>query len=281
MSTTERAAPTSATSQVAPAPAGQLDWGLGRYETIAEQLRSAAQVVVGRAAPTAGERVVDLGCGTGNAALIAAACRARVTGIDPAHRLLEVARVRAAEAGLDVTFAPGDAASIPLPDASADVLLSVFGVIFAPDPAAAAAEMARVTAADGRIVLSAWVPSGPMFEYSRETGETVRRVAGMTANPPPFRWHDIDALCGLLAPHGFTVMLEDHRLAHTAPSPAVFVDEGFAHHPMALSNRAVLEPRGELPALRARLITILETANEDPDAFRISCPYVVAAARRG
>jgi ubiquinone/menaquinone biosynthesis C-methylase UbiE len=79
---------------------------------------------------------VDLGCGTGNAALLAAGRGARVTGVDPAPRLLDVARARAAERGLDATFAHGEAGDLPLEDGEVDVVLSVFGVIFAPDPRA-------------------------------------------------------------------------------------------------------------------------------------------------
>jgi ubiquinone/menaquinone biosynthesis C-methylase UbiE len=81
-------------------------------------------VVVEAAAPVAGERVVDVGCGTGNAALLAAERGAVVTGVDPAPRLLDVARAEAAARGLDVTFAPGQAAEIPLEDGEADVVLS-------------------------------------------------------------------------------------------------------------------------------------------------------------
>jgi 2-polyprenyl-3-methyl-5-hydroxy-6-metoxy-1,4-benzoquinol methylase len=115
------------------------DWSLGRYESTAERLLPAARVVVESAALHAGERVLDLGCGTGNAALLAAACGARVTGVDPASRLLEVARARAASEGADITFLAGEAASLPVGDASADVIVSVFAVIFAPDAVAAAA----------------------------------------------------------------------------------------------------------------------------------------------
>lgn len=77
-------------------PPRTLDWSLGNYEHTAAQLLPAARVVVDRAAPAAGERVADVGCGTGNAALLAAARGARVTGVDPAPRLLEVAREQAA-----------------------------------------------------------------------------------------------------------------------------------------------------------------------------------------
>src|SRR3954470_6148685 len=117
-----------------------LDWSLGRYERTAEQLLPAARLVVERAAPSAGDRVVDVGCGTGNAALLAAERGARVTGVDPAARLLEGAAGRAASQGLDATFSRGDAASLPVADGTAGLTVSVFGAIFAPDPTAAAAE---------------------------------------------------------------------------------------------------------------------------------------------
>ena len=119
------------------------DWGIGRYEDTARPGRAAARVVVDAVAPAAGEHVADVGTGTGNAALLVAERGARVTGVDPAPRLLEVAREAAAGRGLDATFALGEAASLPLADGDADAVLSVFGVIFAPDAVAAAAELAR------------------------------------------------------------------------------------------------------------------------------------------
>lgn len=139
----------------------RLDWSVGRYEQTAEQLLPAARVAVEHAAPIKGEHVVDVGCGTGNAALLAAAQGARVTGVDPAKRLLEVARELAKERKLDATFVSGEAAALPLRDGEADVVLSVFGVIFAPDPGAAATELTRVARPAGRIILTAWIPEGP------------------------------------------------------------------------------------------------------------------------
>src|SRR5579862_8382190 len=127
----------------------QLDWGVGRYEITAEQLLPAARTAVARAGIQAGERVLDLGCGTGNAALLMAAPDRQVTGVDPTPRLLDVARARAAEAGRDMRLLPGNAAAIPLGDGEVDVIVSVFAVIFAPDPPKAAGEMARVLASSG------------------------------------------------------------------------------------------------------------------------------------
>jgi SAM-dependent methyltransferase len=256
-----------------------VDWSIGRYEVIAAQLDPAARVLVEYAAPEPGERVVDVGCGTGNAALLAAERGARVTGVDPAPRLLEVARGVAAGRGLDATFVVGDAAAVPLADGEADVVLSAFGVIFAPDPRAAAAEMARVTAGRGRIVLSAWNPSGAVHRAVRVAGEAVRNALGAPAGPPPFPWHEPEALAELFAPYGFEVAVEEERLAFTAPSPAAYIDQQ-ADHPLAVAGRAVLGPRGESEALRARMLAIYETANEDPDAFRVTSTYVVATARR-
>ena len=113
-------------------PPAAIDWGAGHYETTAAQLAPAAAVVVQRASLRPGERVLDLGCATGNAALLAVRAGSTVPGVDPAARLLEVARARAATEGAQIDFTPGDAASIPLAEASVDAIVSVFAVIFAP-----------------------------------------------------------------------------------------------------------------------------------------------------
>src|SRR5262249_58685186 len=101
------------------------------------------------------------------AALLAGARGAHVVGIDPARRLIEVARAQAAERGLGVRFVLGDAGQLPVPDGQADVVLSSFGLIFAPDPSVAAAEIARVSAPTARIALSAWIPEGALAEIAR------------------------------------------------------------------------------------------------------------------
>ena len=257
-----------------------VDWSVGSYEHTAAQLLRAAEVVVERAAPAPGEHVVDVGCGTGNAALLAAARGARVTGVDPAQRLLAVAREQAAARGLEVTLLPGEAAALPLADASAEVVLSVFGVIFAADAKAAAAELARVTAPRGRIVLSAWIPGGAISQLNRIASEAVMRALGAPAGPPPFPWYEHEALNGLFGPHGFTLGLQEHQISFTAASASEYLDTESDTHPLAVAGRAVLEPRGEAQAVRARSLEILQAANEDPDSFRVTSHYVVATAQR-
>jgi SAM-dependent methyltransferase len=261
--------------------AHRADWSVGHYEETASQLLPVAELLVEDAAPLAGERVVDVGCGTGNAALLAAARGAKVTGVDPALRLLDVARRRAAAATLEVTFIAGEAAALPLPDNSADVVLSVFGVIFAPDPQAAAAELARVTADDGRILLTAWIPDGAISRVNQVAQQAVLRTLGAPAPPPPFPWHDPDALDQLVGPHGFSLTVEEHRLAFTAASARDHLDRDSANHPLAVAGRQILEQHGTADETYAQLLAILEAANEDPTGFRVTSRYIAAAARRG
>lgn len=257
-----------------------MDWGLGRYESTAAQLLPVSEVVVGGAAIKPGERALDVGCGTGNAALLAARAGARVTGVDPAPRLLEVARARAAMEAQNIEFLSGDAASLPLEDASADVVLSVFAVIFAPDPEAAAAEMARVLGATGRLVLSAWLPGGAISEMNGLAADTMRQALGAPASAPPFAWHELDAVAGLLAPHGFHVAVSEHQLAFTASSPREYLEEESRNHPLAVIGRRLLDQLGGYDDLQERMLGILERGNEVPGAFRVTSTYVVMTASR-
>ena len=135
-------------------------WSVGDYARIAEGFANGAAGFVRRLQLSADQRVLDVACGTGNLALPAARAGARVTGIDIAPRLLEQARRHAAEQGLGVQFDDGDCTDMPYADASFDTVMSMFGVMFAADPSAAAAELLRVTRPGGRIALANWTPEG-------------------------------------------------------------------------------------------------------------------------
>jgi SAM-dependent methyltransferase len=258
-----------------------MEWATGRYERIAEQVLPAAEVVVEQAAPRQSEHVVDVGCGTGNAALLAADSGARVTGVDPAQRLLDVAAAEAAERGLDASFVLGEAASMPLPDSSADAVISVFGSIFAPDPKGAAAEMARITSGNGRIVQSAWIPDGPIFDAIKERRALVAEATGEPPGPPPFPWHEGDALAELFGSHGFSISMEEQTIAFEAGSAREFAEGEFEFHPMWVGIREKLGPE-RAAEVRDRGLAIYEQANEDPSGFRVKSRYVVAIlTRRG
>ena len=256
-----------------------VDWDAGSYELVGAQLLPAAQEVIDSAAIGAGETVLDLGCGTGNAALLAAERGAAVTGVDPAQRLLDVAAAQAAADGLEVTFVRAEAARLPLRDGAFDAVVSVFGVVFAPDPQLAAAELARVTAAGGRIVLTAWIVDGPLSDVRVVRREAIA-AAGLPGEPAPFAWEDAAALSGLLDPLGFSVELHERHLAFHGASPREFVELWFRKHPLWIADQAKLEPHGIFDSIRDRTVEVFEAANEDPDGFRVTAPYVVATASR-
>jgi|SRR5262245_3861166 len=257
-----------------------MEWGQGRYEVIALQLLPAAEVVIDIADPTDGDTVVDVGCGTGNAALLAAERGARVIGVDPAERLLDVAAAAAAERDLDAEFVAGEAESMPVSNAEADAIVSVFGVIFAPGPAAAATELARVTKPNGRIVLAAWIPGGPISDAVRLVRQTVAEILDQPPPAPPFPWHEPESLPGLFEQHGFSMSVSEHSLAFHAPSVDEFMRIEGENHPLAVGARPLLEGAGRADETREGMRRIYEEGNEDPSAFRITSRYVVAEMER-
>jgi SAM-dependent methyltransferase len=257
-----------------------VDWGLGNYERIALQLLPAAETVIATADPVPGETLVDIGCGSGNAALLAAERGATVIGVDPSERLLEVAAAAAEERDLDAEFVLGEAASMPISGAEADVVVSVFGVIFAEDPPAAAAEVARVTKPDGRVVFAAWIPGGPISEAVRLTRDTMAEILEQPPGPPPFAWHEPRSLAELFEPHGFSISMTEHSLPFRAPDVDEFMRIEGENHPLAIAARPVLEKAGRAEEIREGMRRIYEEANEDPDAFRITSSYVVAELKR-
>jgi len=125
-------------------------WGTGPYQRITETIQDLHELVVERLAPQPGQRWLDLACGTGAMAERAAAGGALVTGIDLAPALIDTARQRAAERGLEIDYRVGDCEDLELSDASYDVVSSTCGVMFAPDHSATARELARVTRPGGR-----------------------------------------------------------------------------------------------------------------------------------
>ncbi len=257
-----------------------MDWGVGHYEHVAAQLLPAADAVVARCRPRAGEHIVDLGCGSGNAALLAARSGCRVTGIDPSPRLLDVARAEASARGVEAEFLTGLAEAMPLPDGSVDAIMSVFGLIFSADAPAAAAEIDRVLRPEGRAVFSAWRPGGPIAETAQRRRDAVAAALGTPPPAPPFAWHDVDAVITMLAPLGFSVAAEVHLMPFTDVSAQEFAEGELQHHPGWVDARAVLEPRDEWQQLRDEMIAAFVAANEDPDAFRVSSEYVIVTATR-
>src|SRR5262249_26691848 len=130
------------------------------YERVAEEFAPIHDRVVAALAPQPGERVLDVACGTGGVALRAARLGAEVVGLDLSAAQLAKARAAAAGEGLEIRFDEGDCQDMPCEDASFDVVVSVFGAVFATSHAAAASELARVCCPGGRLALTAWPHDG-------------------------------------------------------------------------------------------------------------------------
>jgi SAM-dependent methyltransferase len=174
-------------------------WGLGEYSLMAERLEPAAIAAVDAADVQSGDRVVDVATGTGNAALVAAKRGADVVGVDFEPTLLTLAEHRSAGLELRVRWETADATAVPVPDSWADVVLSVFGVMYAGDQEAAARELARCAAPGARIVLASWVPGS--FMPTMGSALNTFLPPPPPSSGPPSRWGDPNALEGLVAPY--------------------------------------------------------------------------------
>jgi SAM-dependent methyltransferase len=255
-----------------------IDWGIGRYEETASELAPVAEHVVSLARLQAGERAVDLACGTGNAALLAARAGATVSGVDAAARLVEVARERAAGDGLQIDLAVAKLEALPYDARSFDAALSVFGLIFASDVERAFAEMLRVLAPGGRALISVWVPAGAIDAMIGVLGRAVAAATGST--PKRFAWHDPQAVGELAARHGAELEVHDGELTISAGAPEEYFARQQESHPMSVAGRPLLEQAGTYRAAREQALAALREGNEDPQAFRVTSPYRIYEIRR-
>src|SRR3954471_5457298 len=162
-------------------------WASGDFSVVASRIVFQAEHLCETADIQSGWRVLDVATGSGNAALAAARRGCEVVGVDYVPSLLERGRIRAKAEHLDIHFAEGDAEDLRFPDASFDAVLSIYGVMFAPDHRRAAAELARVCRPGGRIALACWTPTGYAAEMFKVVGSYLPPPPGLT---PPVRWGD-------------------------------------------------------------------------------------------
>ncbi|MBC8145835.1 MAG: class I SAM-dependent methyltransferase [bacterium] len=162
-------------------------WMDGDFGEVAKTIEDHAVDFIARRNITPGMRVLDVACGTGNLAIPAAKAGAVVTGVDIATNLVEQARERARLAGLSIQFDEGDAEDLPYPDASFDLVVSMYGAMFAPRPERAASELLRVCRPGGTIALASWTPGGFV-------GQVFKMIAGYIPPTPgvqsPVLWGD-------------------------------------------------------------------------------------------
>src|SRR5215208_685383 len=152
-------------------------WIAGDFGQIAKSYTSEAEDFIKRLNLKPGTKVLDVACGTGNLAIPAARAGAVVSGVDIAPNLIEQGRENARAEGLDIQFDEGDAEALPYGDASFDVIVTMFGAMFAPRPELVAAELKRVCRPGGSIVMANWTPTGFI-------GQMFKTMASHVSPPP-------------------------------------------------------------------------------------------------
>jgi ubiquinone/menaquinone biosynthesis C-methylase UbiE len=160
-------------------------WMAGDFGQIANHSAKASEDFVARTEIKSGTRVLDVACGTGNSAIPAARAGGVVTGVDIATNLLEQARKRAAAEGLKVSFDEGDAEELPYPEQSFDIVMTMFGAMFAPRPERVAAELLRVCKPGGLVAMANWTAEGFVGKSFRVTAEMLPPPPGI---PAPVLW---------------------------------------------------------------------------------------------
>jgi SAM-dependent methyltransferase len=250
-------------------------WATGDFPTIATRIQGASDLTIDRLGVEPRQDLLDVATGSGNAAIPAAQAGARVVGLDQVPELLEAARARADEAGVEIEWVEGDAESLPFDDNSFDRVSSVFGVMFAPRHEQAAGELVRVTRSGGRIAVAAWTPEGLNGQMFKTIG------AHMPPPPPelkpPVLWGTEQHVQGLFADPRLTVSFERHAIPVAWDSIDGWIDHCEVNlGPTVLAKRA-LEPQDRWEAARADLAALYERFNEaDDGSLNAPAEYLVS-----
>lgn len=199
-------------------------WSAGDFGQIAKSTASGAAEFIERLHLQPGMKVLDVACGSGNLALPAALAGAIVTGVDIAPNLIKQARENAEREGLKIQFDEGDAEALPYDDASFDVIVTMFGAMFAPRPELVAAELKRVCKPGGFVAMANWTPTGFVGRMFKTVANHFPPPAGM---PPPVLW-GLEATARERLQDGFSKIETNERtITFKFPFPPAEVVEHF------------------------------------------------------
>jgi ubiquinone/menaquinone biosynthesis C-methylase UbiE len=251
-------------------------WAGGDYATLAERIADVGQRVVETAAPGPGMEVLDVACGAGNATIPAARAGARVTGLDLTPEMLEAARTKAEAEGLQVSLVEGDAEALPFEEDSFDLVLSVFGHMFAPRHEQAAAEMARVTRPGGRIVIATWTPEGAAGALFRTMGPYMPPAPEYAS--PPVLWGSEEHVREMF-PTASGLEFSRHVNVIEWDSLDGYADTFMSQFgPLVAARRMLGDER--FAEMRQDVVEMWRDANEaDDGTFRLPQEYLVSAIR--
>jgi SAM-dependent methyltransferase len=253
-------------------------WTAGDYPDIARLIEGAADILAERVSAGPGQELLDVATGSGNVAIAAARRGASVTGLDLTPKLLEAARTRAADAGLQVRFIEGDAEELPFEDAAFDSVTSCFGVMFAPRHERAAAELVRVARPGASIALAAWTPEGL-------NGRLFKIVGSYMPPPPPelkppVMWGTEEHVGALFGPSGADLTFERPTVTFTHDSPEGWLDYNVRVLGPTIMAKAALEGQGRWGELEGELLELYREGNEGSDgSFSVQAEYLLTVAK--
>lgn len=253
-------------------------WAAGDYAAVAQRIWEVGARIVQRVGVAPGEDVLDVACGTGNAAIPAAQAGAQVTAVDLTAELFDAARAIAQEAGVQVDWIEGDAEALPLGDASFDVVLSTFGCMFAPRHEVVAHELARVLRPGGRLGLCNWTPDGAIGGFFATIGKHLPPPPPF-ALPPPL-WGNEDHVQHLFDGTGINLDFHRETVEFIFDSVSDIFEFYATNFGPVIKARERLEPDGRWPALRDDLLVYFER-NTTPvgDAILWPAEYLVVLGR--
>ena len=253
-------------------------WMAGDFGQVAKVIEKCAEEFIDRMNLTAGTRVLDVACGSGNLTIPAAQKGANVTGVDIATNLIEQARERAKSEGVTVQFDEGDAEQLPYVDASFDVVVTMFGAMFAPRPEMVASELIRVCKPGGRIAMANWTPAGFIGQMFKTTGKHVTPPPNM---PSPLLWGNEDTVKERLSNGIADIQMTPRMCVFNFPFPPAEVVEFFRQY-YGPTDKAfgTLDETGQA-ALRKDLEQLWSEHNKASDGTTlVEGEYLEVIARR-
>jgi SAM-dependent methyltransferase len=257
-------------------------WEKGDFTRIAASMRESGEALVGTFEIKDGLKVLDLGCGDGTTALPAAKLGAEVLGVDIARNLVEAGNRRAQEQGLsNLRFQEGDASNLAdLQNKSFDLVVSIFGAMFAPKPFDVAKELVRVTRPGGRIIMGNWIPNDPSL-----VAQILRVSAAYTPPPPeefisPMTWgikaNVIERFASAGVPEDNVSIIRNTYMFNFPGRPSEFVDAFRCYYGPTMNAFEAAEKSGRADSLRLELETLFESQNTSArkDATSIAATFM-------
>ncbi len=254
-------------------------WSSGDYAVIGTTLQLTGELLCEAVDVAAGERVLDVAAGNGNATLAAARRGCEVTASDYVPALLDGARARATSEGLTIDVREADAEALPFADGTFDAALSTFGVMFTPNQAQAATELLRVCRPGGRVGLTNWTPEGFIGQMFKIVGRYAPPPAGLHS---PLEWGTEDRLAELFGTGVRSLDAQRRNFVFRYRSPEDWLETFRTYYGPTHKAFGALDDAGQVAFAQDLLSLANEHNTSETGALRISSEYLeVVAVKAG